>query len=225
MADHLRAEHLSPDVFRQVVAWLRCLPESTEVPWSSPALTPSRPFATLWAGVRVDGCPAACRFGWIWSFARAVPRDRRLDPVWIQAPPDLQIHTYGIPGRSPVLLEWARPTDDPWRAPTIPEPLPRNGRWLRTAGWSADAITATLENWVAIHTGRTDVRFRWDPTSSPNRLIDLVRLESAADRPTADRDDVYQVSPGVYATGAMFDLLLALEPADAARVTASLARI
>ena len=154
-----------------------------------------------------------------------LPRDRRLDPLWIQAPPDLQIHTYGIPGRSPVLLEWARPTDEPWRAPLIPDPLPRNGRWLRTVGWSADAITATLQNWVAIHTGRVDVRFRWDPTSAPSRFVDLVRIEASADRPTADRDDVYQVGPGVYATGAMFDLLLALEPADAARVSASLARV
>jgi hypothetical protein len=32
------------------------------------------------------------------------------------------------------------------------------------------------------------------------------------------------VGPGVFATGAVFDLLLSLEPADAARVSASLAR-
>ncbi len=69
------------------------------------------------------------------------------------------------------------------------------------------------------------MRFRWDPSTAPSRFVDLVRMEAAADRPTADRDDTYEVSPGVYATGAMFDLLLALEPADAARVTASLARI
>jgi hypothetical protein len=224
MADHLRAEHLSPDVFRQVVAWLRGLPQGSDVAWSSPALTTSRPFATLWAGVRVEGCPAARRFGWIWSFARVVPRDRRLDPLWIQAPPDLQIHTYGIAGKTPVLLEWARPVGEPWVAPTIPEPLPRGGRWLRTSAWSAEAITETLRNWAAIHAGRVDITFHWDPSSAPSRFIDLVRIEAAADRPNADRDDVYQVGAGVYATGAVFDLLLSLDPTDAARVAASLSR-
>ncbi len=220
MADHARSDHLSHGVFRQVVGWIRSLPEGSVVPWSSPAMSPSRPFATLWAGVRVDDCPAASRFGWIWSFARAVPRDRRFDPLWVQAPADLEIHAYGVPDHAPVLLEWAVPIGSGWRPPAIPEPLPVNGRWLRTMAWSVEQITRTLSNWVILHTGRTDITFVWDPAANPVRMIDLVRLETAADTIGSDHDEFYQLGTTTYATGPVLDLLLQLDPAQAAEIAA-----
>jgi hypothetical protein len=217
------AVHWSREVYRQVVRWLRTLPEGATITWSSAALTPKRPFACLWAGIYVPDCPASSRFGWIWSVARAIPRDRRDDPLWIHAESDLEIFSYGVPGTAPVLVEWSVPAGSDWRPPAITAPLPEGGRWLRSGGWSPDAISATLAAWAVEHAGRADLVVQWDPVASQAKVVDLNHLRIDLDVPGGDGDDLYQLGPGSYITGSVLDSLLALDPWEAAQVSGRLA--
>ena len=61
------------------------------------------------------------------------------------------------------------------------------------------------------------------PRSADCQVIDLNQIRVDPDLVGADADDLYQIGPGSYVTGAVLDSLLALDPGAAAEATGRLA--
>jgi hypothetical protein len=82
-----------------------------------------------------------------------------------------------------------------------------------TSRWGPGSVCDALTDWAARHAGRADLRFEWDRDAGRSPSLERAAERAAAGGRTWDLGDGLEVADGV------MDDLLALDPAEAARMT------
>lgn len=90
------------------------------------------------------------------------------------------------------------------------------------SGWSQFSISRGLTQMFSLRFNRPDLRFYFD--ASLNKDLNMLEVISILDAPEVSEPDLdrYEISPGVTVSGHTFSRLLALDPHEAARLTANL---
>lgn len=226
--------------FEQLLTLLAGLPAGTEIRWGddSTQLTPG-----VWPANWVDVyIPELCNeTGWNWVWTITAPYsyraagddndtehdvDEELDPTEILLPPDR--------------TAWViTDTDTSWHRPEpvvvtgyddAPEPSVCAEMFTAAAAygeqvverpsWSEAALNAALQAWCAEYAGRPDLRFRFD-----DRITTPLMNRLAAEIHNPSSSGTYQIAEGIEVSSSVFDDLLAMNPADAARITESIKQL
>ncbi len=83
--------------------------------------------------------------------------------------------------------------------------------------WRSSSIDQALEKWCARHVNRTDLRFHELPEDLPHYLTMLIERAGTGER--------YEIADHVSVSDHVFDQLLAMDPDQAAEITATVERI
>ena len=203
---------------RGIVEYLRGLPQGAVVRWSTHHLSPDRPWTSRWVDVRIDGTPL--KMSWMWTILGEDDKDgpspdQLWDFVW---PYDLEVHEVWNPVKRPKVFgemvgTWAVPRGDP-APPEVaaalreaPEGAERGHVVL--GGWSLRALTDAITRWTAVHAGRSDLRFEWDPDAEPPPAV--ARAAERA-REIDEGGPTWDLGEGLVVADGMMDDLLAMDP-------------
>jgi hypothetical protein len=197
---------------RATIAYLRRLSQDAVVQWAADHLTRERPWATGWLDVRIpnSGPPG---MGWVWTILDTEDPDQG-DPgqLWqFSWPHDLEVHSLFDPAEDWYVNELPVPVGT-HLPPSVVASYDRRVH----GGWSARAVCEALSAWAARHARRPDLRFEWAADAAPSRSLEVAMERAAAGGPTWDLGEGLVVADGV------MDDLLALDPNEAARLTAIL---
>lgn len=96
--------------------------------------------------------------------------------------------------------------------------------WRHRRGWKTATINRALARWTRTHTGRSDVRFRWD-----GNIIDTASMQ-ALEHYRSEESAAYVISESasghdIAVTDTVMDQLLEMDPELAAELSAAIAEI
>ena len=191
-----------------ILEWLRGLAPHAHLTWGDYHLAPEG-YHSSWIDVQVAG---AQDLGLAWLWTVDYPSDEPATPDQIYLEPDAQIwwpreafesgehDRYAITG----VNESPNETD----AQRLGEGA------VAHPAWSSTAVNAALREWCAVHAGRGDLTFAYDPHLLDAEVDELAELADAA---LSGLEPTYEIAPGVVATAQALDFLLA-DPERAAHI-------
>jgi hypothetical protein len=212
--------------YQAIVDWLRTLPADTELVWGDNHTTTDG-VHTGWVDVSVRG--ADLGFNWLWTIDSGTEPGFAADPTVIVVPHDRTLWVVWDTDNHWWLDEpaWSTAVDanpDPAQITALEAAIdhrPDTRSLLSRPGWSENAVNTALATWAHTHAGRGDLRFRYDPDWTPGQRV-LDEAAATLEQIAAGTARTYELAPGVHATDTAFDQLLALDPDDAAAITAKL---
>jgi len=192
-------------------------PNGGTVRWYQHHLLAAGDFHSGWVDVLFCDHPGAMDWNWMWTIVSPDDEDAEAAHLWL------------LTLEHDVNIWQAWDPDAFWYAPT-PCVITAPGQALSPSeekifsdagltplmrpGWSSAHLSARLETWCREHLGRSDIFFHFDADFESPVVAELREQVE-----TLDKDDLYQVADGVYASEQAMDFLLGLGVDNAAAVT------
>jgi hypothetical protein len=208
--------------YNDIVNWLVSVPADATLTWGDDHVR-TADVHTGWVDVRIAG--ADLDMNWVWTIVDPDDDDAGADMTTISVPFDRTLWAifddetfWFLPAPAFVTTRDAIPGDaDRVALETAIAAHPDKRSLVARPAWSAAALDAALADWAAVHAGRGDVRFVFDPEFIPHAGM-LAGLDEIAAAVADGTADTYEIGKNLRATGAVFDQLLALEPDEAADI-------
>lgn len=238
------------DYSEAYVAWFQGLPDGSVVEWTTHHMSAEHPWASSWVDIDVPALQADVPCGWVFTVITPdeYDQDHNEDspsPKWnFPWEPDMTVGFVWDPGffrKQADGTYWYADDEGPeraavaWPVGTLPpddavavlqaalDAGTPDAAVHGKAAWSAGAVTAALDWWVAEHAARPDIRFRWEPDGPVPEA--LVRARETMERVRAGEEELYLLKPGdadggdgltVMASEQVMDFLLEQEFGDGA---------
>ena len=135
------------DMAAEVIEFLRTLSSGTEIVWSDDTSGDEPVLTKNYLDVWSPLVARAVGLNWVWYIASPAEHDR--DPG--HDPEDASPHPLDL------VVDYDAHGED------------------GTAGWTAAHVCEVLWEWVRVHVGRDDLRFRYDPTLMSDMIAELDR--------------------------------------------------
>jgi len=212
------------DADRAIIAWLKRCPASAVIQWVDDHLIKEKPWCGSWIDVRVPDCDL--NLNWIWTvigpddweeedsdledaaWQFIVEHDLDLHAVYDPEPPNYwYVEEFAVPKGATLSAA---------QEAALEKALhdgPNRSRSIR-GGWSPDAISASLREWAKAYAGRDDLVFRWSPDLGPSEMVK--KAEEILERIESGQEEGYDIGDGVRVSDEAMDLMLRLDPDEAA---------
>lgn len=193
---------IDPDI----INWLKQQPEDATIEWSTDTISEEHPYSQGWVDIYCKDLP---QFNWIWTI---VTEKEDEDPCEFIYPPDTII--YQIVDINNIIHEIVTPINTPlsyenlmlaYKKTRFGDELHTNIRIL--GGWSISAISKALNQWVAEHIGRSDIKFKNIIGHSPM----AIEAQKALEEIKSGKAETYKLSDNVRASDQVMDTLLQMQ--------------
>jgi len=206
---------------QKIIDWLKGLPKNTVVKWGADCMNNKQPWGRRWVDINVPEINKALNLNWMWTI-ESVGRDEEEDPdiCDIAVPFDLDIHTACESGGPEEFKSFSvlRGTSLSLEQKGELDRLVNDGEGERMiyteGGWSSEAISAALQQWVVTHANRPDIQFTWNPDAPESAILQEAR---AIAEEVTEGAKTYDLGDGVRASEQMMDTLLE-DPNTAAHI-------
>lgn len=206
---------------KEIVKWIKSLPQGTTIYWADESLSEAKPFVFPWVDVVIpalgeflkeeftltfqapgskheDAIELPYNAAFVVEFEDEIPERAFLE---IENGPDFELPSLIGNVRSLWKIYWSNLLDNQEESSSVPV-------------WTPEFISRAIEEWIEDLSGRNDLIVLWNPQLKVDE-VDVSFGESG-------HENSYQIGEGIFASEKVFDELLAMDPDEAAEIVKQL---